>query len=326
MNRKRALITGAGGFVGSHLCQACLSAGYEVRAFVRYNSQASAGWIDHLPEAPNIEITAGDIRDIESVRSAVRGCGTVFHLAALIGIPFSFASPAAYVRTNVEGCSNVLEAAREFGTENVLLISTSEVYGTARYVPMDEEHPLSARSPYAASKIAAEQLGLSYHRSFGLPVKVIRPFNVYGPRQSVRAVIPSIIVQLLRGETEIALGSMHPRRDLTFVRDAVRAFLAVAEVDGLSGDVVNVGSDCEYSVAELLRTCSALVGRDARPVFDERRARPALSEVDRLHCDNKKIRTLTAWTPDFDLQTGLSETLNWWKDHLSDTRGKSFAW
>jgi NAD dependent epimerase/dehydratase len=325
MKKERVLITGAGGFIGSHLCQACLDAGYDVRAFVHYNSRGSAGWLDELPDPEGLETVAGDIRDPDVIRAAARGCPTVFHLAALIGIPYSYLSPAAYLATNATGTLNVLEACRESGAENILVVSTSEVYGTARYVPMDEQHPLSAQSPYAASKIAAEQVALSYHRSFGLPVKVVRPFNVYGPRQSLRAVIPSILVQLLRGAPEVEVGATHPRRDLTYVGDMVRALLAVAAADGLGGEVVNIGMNTEHSVEEILRAAAGLAGREARPVFDPRRARPAGSEVDRLRCDNTKLVSRTGWSPAYDLGRGLADTLAWWKDRLPGPGRGSYA-
>ena len=243
------LVTGAAGFIGSHLVELLVEQGQTVRAFVRYNSSGARGWLDALPCKDRIEVVAGDVRDYDAVLRAMNGCDTVFHLAALIGIPYSYVSPLAYIRTNVEGTYNVLEAARVLGVGQVLVTSTSETYGSAQYVPIDEKHPLVGQSPYSATKIAADQLAISYHRSFGLPVKIVRPFNTYGPRQSARAVIPTIITQILAGAREIKLGSLHPTRDLTHVKDTVRGFLEINKASRLMGEVTNIGMNREIPLA-----------------------------------------------------------------------------
>jgi dTDP-glucose 4,6-dehydratase len=237
----KVLITGAGGFVGSHLTEKCVELGYEVRALVHYNSRNSWGWLESSPVKSQIDVVTGDIRDYDSVHAAMKGCDTIFHLAALIGIPYSYVSPLAYVKTNIEGTYNVLQSAREIGAGNVLVTSTSETYGTAQYVPMDEKHPMVGQSPYSASKIAADNLAISYHRSFDLPVKIVRPFNIYGPRQSARAIIPTVILQLLSGRRELRLGNIDPTRDLTFVKDAVGGFIVIAIAPSLFGEQINIG-------------------------------------------------------------------------------------
>jgi len=284
---RRVLVTGAGGFIGSHLTEACVAAGYEVRAFVRYNSRSSRGWLDDCEAARHVEVVAGDVRDADAVNRAMAGVDTVFHLAALVGIPYSYESPSSYVRTNVEGTANVLLAARAHGLTNVVLTSTSETYGSAQCVPIDESHPAKAQSPYAATKIAADQLGLSFHRSFGLPVKVVRPFNTYGPRQSMRAIIPTIITQLLQGPT-IRIGHVHPTRDLTYVADTVAGFLAVARSAAAVGLATNVGMNDEISIADLAALIARVMGTPMRIVQAAERQRPAMSEVDRLVCDNRR--------------------------------------
>ena len=317
---RRVLITGAGGFIGSSLCERCVEAGLEVRAFIRYNSRTDRGWLRGSAFESQIEFFFGDVRDYDSVFGALQGCDTVFHLAALISIPFSYVSPLAYVKTNVEGTYNVLQASRERSVENVLITSTSETYGTAQYVPINEKHPLVAQSPYAASKIAADQLGLSYFRSFGLPIKVVRPFNTYGPRQSARAVIPTIITQLLNGKKKIRLGSTHPTRDLTFVKDTAEAFLEIARSQTLFGEAINAGMNEEISVGDLALEIARLIGSEIQIETDDQRVRPAKSEVERLRCDNSKLIEKTPWRPKYDLRTGLEETINWFREYIDAYR------
>ena len=311
----KILITGAGGFIGSHLAEQCVEAGFDVRAFVRYNSGGTWGWLEQSHMKKDMEIVAGDIRDMDSVKRAMQGCSGVFHLAALIGIPYSYQSPLAYIRTNVEGTYNILESARSAGVENVVVTSTSEVYGTAQYVPIDERHAVVGQSPCSASKIAADQLAVSYHRSYGLPVKLVRPFNTFGPRQSARAVIPAIISQIMSGRGEVRLGNLLPRRDLTFVRDTVAGFLEIFRSPGLHGAAVNIGMNRDVSVGELAWTIAGMMGVDIRIIEDSERFRPDKSEVMRLRCDNTKIKTLTSWRPRYDLETGLMETIEWFGAH-----------
>ena len=263
---QKLLVTGAAGFIGSHLVEACVAAGHEVRAFVRYNSKSSWGWLDGSSVLGKIEVRSGDIRDYDSVRAAMEGCGGVLHLAALIGIPYSYESPLAYVRTNVEGTYNVLQSARELGLKDVLVTSTSETYGTAQRVPIDEHHPSVGQSPYSASKIAADQLAISYHRSFGLRVKIVRPFNTYGPRQSARAIIPTIITQILAGKRELRLGNLSPTRDLTFVKDTAAAFLAILKSDPLVGEAVNIGMGEEISVGDLVSKIAKIMGASIKKI------------------------------------------------------------
>lgn len=312
---KKLLVTGAGGFIGSHVVEACVKAGYGVRAFVRYNSRGSWGWLEESPAKDDVEVRTGDIRDYDSVSGAMKGCDGVLHLAALIGIPYSYESPLAYVRTNVEGTYNVLQAAREFGVGNVLVTSTSETYGTAQRVPIDEHHPAVGQSPYSASKIAADQLAVSYHRSFGTPVKIVRPFNTYGPRQSARAIIPTIITQILAGKKEIKLGNLSPTRDLTFVRDTASAFLAILRSDKLAGEAANIGMGEEISVGNLAKKIAGLLGAKVKFVEDRRRVRPAASEVERLLSDPSKLKKATKWKPAYDLDRGLAETIEFLRAH-----------
>jgi dTDP-glucose 4,6-dehydratase len=309
---QRVLITGAGGFIGSHLTEACMAAGFDVRVLVRYNSRNSRGWLDGLECESRLQVIAGDVRDSDLVNRAVRGVDTVFHLAALIGIPYSYESPLAYVKTNVEGTANVLMAAREHGVNNVVLTSTSETYGSAQRVPMDESHPAVAQSPYAATKIAADQLGLSFARSFGLGVKIVRPFNTYGPRQSLRAIVPTLISQFLSGG-DVVIGNTRPTRDLTFVTDTVDGFLAVARSEQSFGTAVNIGMQQEISVGALADLIGRLTGVSARIVTSAERQRPAESEVDRLVCDNTRLVTTTGWAPAHTLETGLIETIDWFR-------------
>ncbi len=312
----KVLITGAGGFIGSHLTEICVEAGYEVRAFLRYNSKNHWGWLEESKCKNDVEVIAGDIRDFDSVAGAMKGCKAVFHLAALIGIPYSYVSPLAYIKTNVEGTYNVLQAAKEFGLGNVLITSTSETYGTARNVPIDENHPLIGQSPYSASKISADQLAISYFRAYDTPVKIVRPFNAYGPRQSARAIIPTIITQILSGRRELALGNVHPTRDLTFVRDTASAFIEIFKSDRLFGEIVNVGTNREISIKELAETIAGLMKADISIATEGRRVRPEKSEVDRLRCDNSKILARTGWKPRTDLKKGLKETISWLKKHF----------
>lgn len=323
--RKSLLITGAGGFIGSHLTEAAVEAGYRVRAFVRYNSRGSWGYLEHSPYKSDIEVTVGDIRDYDSVQAAVQGCDSIFHLAALIGIPYSYTSPLAYIRTNVEGTYNVLEAARRHRANNVLITSTSETYGSAQYVPIDESHPSVGQSPYAATKIAADQLALSYWRSFETPVKLIRPFNTYGPRQSARAVIPTIISQLTSGKRILQLGKLTPTRDFTFVKDTAAAFLAVAETDTCFGTVVNAGSNAEISIQDVALKIASIMAVDVSFSEESHRVRPAASEVDRLRCDNRRIRELTGWQPKYDLGAGLTETIQWFTSNADTYKPQVYA-
>lgn len=310
---KKILITGSAGFIGSHLTEYCASKGYKVKAFVHYNSMNSWGWLEHSRHKKDLEIYSGDVRNFDSVFRAMKGCDTVFHLAALIGIPYSYVSPLAYIRTNIEGTYNILQAARELELKNILITSTSETYGTAQYVPIDEKHPLVGQSPYSASKIAADQLAVSFHKSFGLPVKIVRPFNTYGPRQSARAIIPTIIAQLYCGRKNIELGNLFPTRDLTFVKDTVRAFLAIAHCKEFVGEVVNVGMNTEISIGDLAKTIAALMKKKIVVRHDTARMRPDNSEVERLCCNNNKLMTATQWKPGYTLESGLKETIAWFK-------------
>lgn len=308
---KNILITGAGGFIGSHLTEGCVELGYNVKAFVRYNSRNSWGWLDRSDHKDGFEVIAGDIRDYDSVYNAIAGCDAVFHLAALIGIPYSYVSPLAYVRTNVEGTYNVLQAAREIGTQQVLITSTSETYGTAQYVPIDEKHPMVGQSPYSATKIGADQLALSFHRSFDLPVKIIRPFNAYGPRQSSRAVIPTVIAQILAGAKKVNLGSLTPTRDLTFVEDTVNGFVEISKSGELFGEITNIGMNVEISIRDLIDLICSIMSVEIEVVSDERRIRPEGSEVERLLCNNEKIIRTTDWKPVYNLESGLQKTIDW---------------
>jgi dTDP-glucose 4,6-dehydratase len=314
LTRARVLVTGAGGFIGSHLCELCLAEGAEVRAFVHYNSRNDWGMLEDLDprKLRDIEILVGDLRDPDAVRRAVRGCNFVFHLGALIGIPYSYVNPADVVSTNVIGSLHVLQASLEAEVERVVQTSTSEVYGTARYVPMDEHHPLNPQSPYAASKVAGDKLAESFFRTYGLSVTVLRPFNTYGPRQSPRAVIPTIITQALNSR-KIRLGSLEPRRDLTFVTDTARGFIAAALSAGAKGATVQLGSNHETSVAELVEMVGELLGKKLEPVPDKDRRRPKASEVERLFASNQRARELLGWQPRVSLHKGLEKTITWFQ-------------
>ncbi len=313
----KTLVTGAGGFIASHLVEELIRQGRNVRAFVRYNSRNLWGWLEDSPCRDAVEIVSGDIRDYDLVASAVDGCDTLFHLAALIGIPYSYVSPLAYVRTNVEGTYTLLQAAREKGVQRVVHTSTSEVYGTAQYVPIDEAHPINPQSPYAASKASADFLALSYHRSFGLPVTVVRPFNTYGPRQSARAVIPTVISQLLDGKRTISLGNLTPTRDLTYVTDTVSGFLAAEASPETVGETVNLGTGSEISIGDLAAKIARIVGCDADITADEQRIRPAKSEVERLLSNPGKMRDLTGWSARIGLDEGLARTVEWMRERRS---------
>jgi NAD dependent epimerase/dehydratase len=311
MTVKKVFLTGAGGFIGSHLCQSLAAEGYQVKAMVHYNSRNSWGWLEELDNLEDIEVISGDIRDFDVVYDAMKGCESVFHLAALIGIPYSYRSPLAYIRTNVEGTYNVLQSARLLNVENVLITSTSETYGTAQYVPINEEHPCVGQSPYSASKIAADQLAISYYRSFETPVKIVRPFNTFGPRQSARAIIPTVITQALSDQKSIRLGNVRPTRDWTYVQDTVRAFIEIEKSQKSTGEVINVGTGKEISIEALINLIGEIMGCSFEIQTDERRVRPENSEVERLCCDNSKIRELLNWSPSTDLRQGLEQTIDW---------------
>ena len=314
---KNILVTGAGGFIGSHLTELLVEKGFNVKAFVHYNSWNKWGWLDTSAVKNMVEIITGDIRDYDSVLEAMRGCDTVFHLAALIGIPYSYVSPQAYIKTNIDGTYNVLQSARQLGVEKIMVTSTSETYGTAQYVPIDEKHPMVGQSPYSATKIAADQLSISYYNSFNLPVKIVRPFNTYGPRQSARAIIPTVISQILNGKTTIKLGNLNPTRDLTFVKDTVNGFYQIAESEGLFGEITNIGMNEEITIGNLVKLIAELIGTKVEILSDEQRIRPDKSEVERLFCDNTKIKANSTWTPDYNLKSGLTETIEWIGNNLS---------
>jgi dTDP-glucose 4,6-dehydratase len=320
LSNKKILVTGAGGFIGSHLVEGLISRGFEVRAFVHYNALDSWGWLDTLDPSKRtaLDVVAGDIRDAWSVREAARGCQIVMHLAALIAIPYSYRAPESYVDTNIKGTLNVLQAARDLGLEKVIHTSTSEVYGTAQFVPITEEHPLQGQSPYSATKIGADQLALSFHAAFGVPVTVVRPFNTYGPRQSARAVIPTIISQIAAGRRQIKLGSLEPTRDFNFVQDTVSGFIAAAEADVASGETVNLGSNFEISIGDTAKLIAEVMGSTVEFLTEESRKRPANSEVERLLASNHKAATLFRWAPSFGgrdgLRRGLAITADWFRD------------
>jgi len=317
LENKKILVTGADGFIGSHLTEELVRQGHNVRAFVLYNSFNSWGWLDHSPPEikDELEIFAGDIRDPHGVKEALKGCDIVFHLAALIAIPYSYHSPDTYVDTNIKGTLNIIQAARELGVQKVIHTSTSEVYGTAQFVPITEDHPLQGQSPYSASKIGADQIAMSFYLSFGTPVSIIRPFNTYGPRQSARAVIPTIITQIMNSQNDIKLGSIHPTRDFNFIKDTIKGFMAVAESDRSVGEVINIGSNFEISIGETAQFIAEIMQSDINVISDDERIRPAKSEVERLWADNSKAKTLTGWEPEYGgldgFRHGLEETVEW---------------
>jgi NAD dependent epimerase/dehydratase len=317
LRNKKILVTGADGFIGSHLTEELVKKGYDVRALVLYNSFNNWGWLEQSPVEikKQLEVISGDIRDPYGVQKAMQGCDVVFHLAALIAIPYSYHSPDTYIDTNIKGTLNVVQAAKVLGVEKVVHTSTSEVYGTVKFVPISENHPLMGKSPYAASKIGADQLALSFYYSFQTPVSVIRPFNTYGPRQSARAVIPTIITQIANGQRQIKLGALHPTRDFNYVMDTVRGFIAVAESDRSIGEVINIGSNYEISILEVFQIITELMGRTIELETDPIRLRPQLSEVERLWADNSKAANLLGWSPLYGgregLRRGLQETVGW---------------
>lgn len=316
MNNKKVLVTGADGFIGSHLVEELVNNGYDVRAFCMYNSFNSWGWLDNFPKEllDKIEIFTGDVRDPNGVRTAMKGCNIIYHLAALIAIPYSYHSPDSYVDTNVKGTLNILQAARDLNVERILVTSTSEVYGTAQFVPITELHPRQPQSPYSASKIGADCMAESFYNSFGLPVTIVRPFNTYGPRQSARAIIPTIITQLLNGFEEIKLGDLTPTRDLLFVKDTAKAFIAIANSTALIGKDCNIATNSEISMLQMAETLIDLINPKAKIIQDIERLRPEKSEVFRLFGDNTKITAHTNWKPQYSLERGLAETITWFSD------------
>ena len=314
----KILVTGADGFIGSHLVEELVKKGYQVKAFTYYNSFNTWGWLDTMPEEimSHVEIFQGDIRDPHGVAEAMKDVDAVFHLAALIAIPFSYHSPDTYVDTNIKGTLNVLQAARKLDVKRVLVTSTSEVYGTAQYVPIDEKHPFQGQSPYSATKIGADRLAESFYRSFQLPVTIVRPFNTYGPRQSARAVIPTIITQLLSGKTEIKLGSLTPTRDFNYVKDTVHGFIEIYESDKTVGEEINIATQKEISIGQLAQELIRQINPEAKIICDEERLRPEKSEVNRLLGCNEKILRLTGWKPQYSLEDGLKETIEFLKNNL----------
>lgn len=313
---KKVLVTGADGFIGSHLVERLIDEGCNVKAFVYYNSFNSWGWLDSFSKEKlsKIEIFTGDIRDPNGVRTAVKDVDIIFHLAALIAIPYSYHSPDSYVDTNIKGTLNVLQAARDYKIKKILVTSTSEVYGTAQYVPIDEKHPRQGQSPYSATKIGADHIAESFFRSFNLPVTIVRPFNTFGPRQSARAVIPTIITQLLNGKTEIKLGALHPTRDLLFVKDTANGFVEIAKSNNTIGEEVNIATKSEISIKDLAQTIINIINPNAKIITDDDRLRPKKSEVERLFGDNSKIMELTNWKQTISLTEGLKQTIEWFRD------------
>ncbi len=325
LTNKKILVTGADGFIGSHLAETLVKLGCDVRAFVYYNSFNSWGWLDCVEGSirDSLDVFPGDVRDPYRVQTAVKGCDVVFHLAALIAIPYSYQSPHSYVETNVTGTLNILQAAKESGVEKVIHTSTSEVYGTAQYVPIDERHPLQGQSPYSATKIGADAMAESFYRSFDLPVIIARPFNTYGPRQSTRAVIPTIITQIAAGAQKVKLGSLHPTRDFTYIKDIVSAFIAIGEANSVVGEVINIGSNFEISIGDTAKTIASIMGVEIDIQTDEARIRPKGSEVERLWASNEKARRLLNWTPKYagfdGFKRGLKKTADWFanKENLA---------
>lgn len=314
----KILVTGSDGFIGSHLTEELVKEGYEVKAFVYYNSFSTWGWLDTLPSSimKHVEVFQGDIRDPYGVKKAMKGCDVVFHLAALIAIPFSYHSPDAYVDTNIKGTLNILQAARELNINRVLVTSTSEVYGTAQYVPIDEKHPYQGQSPYSATKIGADRLAESFYRSFNLPVTIVRPFNTYGPRQSARAVIPTIITQLLAGKEEIKLGSLDPTRDFNYVKDTAHGFIEIYKSEKTIGEEINIATQQEISIGELANELISQINPNAKIICDEQRLRPEKSEVNRLLGSNEKILNLTNWKPQYTFSQGVAETIDFLKRNM----------
>lgn len=315
LKNKKVLITGADGFIGSHLVERLLQEGCDVRAFVNYNSFNSWGWLDTFSKdtLKKLDVFPGDIRDPNGVRTAMKGVDVVFHLAALIAIPFSYHSPDSYIDTNIKGTLNIVQAAKDLGVERVLVTSTSEVYGTATYIPIDEKHPRQPQSPYSASKIGADCIAESFYRSFNLPVTIVRPFNTYGPRQSARAIIPTVITQLLNGKTEIQLGDLTPTRDLVYVKDTVNGFVEIAKSDALIGQDCNIATESEISIGELAGSLIKIINPEARIVEDTARLRPEKSEVFRLYGSREKISKYTSWKQSYSLTDGLTETIEWFR-------------
>ncbi len=316
---KKVLVTGADGFIGSHLTEMLVEQGYDVKAFAYYNSFNTWGWLDTLPKdkLDQIEVFTGDIRDPNGVRTAMKGMEQVFHLAALIAIPFSYHSPDSYVDTNIKGTLNVLQAGRELETERIMVTSTSEVYGTAQYVPIDEKHPYQGQSPYSATKIGADRLAESFYRSFNMPISIVRPFNTFGPRQSARAVIPTIISQLLAGKEEIKLGSLTPTRDFNYVKDTAAGFIAISKSDKTIGEEINIATQQEISIGDLAKEIISQINPKARIICDEERLRPEKSEVNRLLGSNKKIQELTDWKQKYTFAQGIEETIQWMRGNLN---------
>lgn len=323
-NGQKVLVTGAAGFIGSHLAERLVALGANTRAFVHYNSSGSWGWLDHSLVRDQIEVVLGDVRDRESIDVAMKKVDVVFHLAALIAIPYSYDAPLSYVRTNVEGTLNVLQSARSQGVGKIVHTSTSEVYGTARSVPISEEHPLQGQSPYSASKIGADKIAESFHLSFDLPVVTVRPFNTYGPRQSARAVIPTIVTQAL-SQPEIRLGNLDPTRDLNFVTDTVEGFIKAAESNNAVGEVINLGTGCEISIGALAQTILETMGKKIPVVSESQRVRPDNSEVERLCADNRKALELLGWQPQFGLEEGLVKTIEWLRENHEQYRSDVYV-
>jgi NAD dependent epimerase/dehydratase len=316
LSNKKVLVTGAGGFIGSHFTERLTELGVEVTAFVRYNSRNYWGWLEESKYLKDINIITGDIRDYDSVKSAMKGADIVFHLAALIGIPYSYESPLAYIKTNIEGTYNILQAARELNIEKIIHTSTSEIYGTAQFIPITETHPINPQSPYAATKASADLLALTFYRSFETPVAIIRPFNTYGPRQSARAIIPTIITQIASNNCKIKLGSLFPTRDLTYVKDTVEGFIKVAESDKSIGEIINIGSNFEISIKDLANLIAEIMNKEINIEVEDKRVRPENSEVERLLADTTKAKELIGWSPKYNIREGLKETIDWIESNL----------
>ncbi len=319
---KNVLVTGADGFIGSHLTELLLAEGYNVKALSVYNSFNYWGWLEDIKHG-NLEILNGDVRDANFCRSIVKGCDTVFHLAALIAIPYSYTAPESYVDTNIKGTLNICQAAKDFDVERVIVTSTSEVYGTAQYVPIDEKHPKQPQSPYSATKIGADAIAMSFYNAFNLPVVIARPFNTYGPRQSARAIIPTIITQIANGAKEIKVGDLTPTRDFNYVKDTCRGFLALAKAVNVEGEEINISTNTEISMNDTLKLIAKLMQSDVKWIQDPERIRPQNSEVFRLWGDNTKIKKLTGWSPSFSIEDGLKETIDWFKDKNNLLKYKS---